>query len=207
MILDFVLVAPLILFGLLGFKDGIVRKAAGIGTAIAAMFVAHSFMQDVGQFFVEHLSSSPSSAPLLGFFAIFFSLVLLESLLYRVAGAYRFGGLADRIIGTALGLLQGALIISIVLAMLATQGTPSRRAAQDSRFYTALANLAPQMMDFTTTIWPGALEKLEEGAAPILKRDSTGEQESENVKYIRQTEGKIKSTASPMDSARKMIKR
>lgn len=207
MILDFAVVGPLIIFGLLGFRDGLVRKAVGAATVIGAIFVAHAFMQDAGQLFVEHLSTSASTAPLWGFFAVFFSILLLESLIYRLSGAYRIGGLADRIMGVALGLLQGALVVSVVLAMLASQGVPHPKATRDSRFYAPLANLAPQMMDFTATIVPSALEKLEEQVKPSTERDSSDKEASENIKYLRQTQGKIKSTASPMDSARNLIKR
>jgi uncharacterized membrane protein required for colicin V production len=102
-----------------------------------------------------------------GFLIIFVSVVIVQGLLYKVlAGSYKIGGIADRLGGIILGLVEGTLFISSLLFIFALSGTPARETARDSRFYKAIVNIAPQILDFTSTLGPEAMEKFKEISAP-----------------------------------------
>ncbi len=167
MILDLFLLSPLILYTLLGVRDGLVRKLVGIGAIILALFLAQAYMHDIGEFMSENMGISPSDAPSTGFVFIFFFVTLFVSIIYRVtSGNYKIGGVADKILGGVLGFVQGALLASSLLLMLAFQGIPSRTTLRDSRLYKPLVNIAPQILDLGGEIGPSAVKNIESLTKP-----------------------------------------
>ncbi|MBI3577777.1 MAG: CvpA family protein [Ignavibacteriales bacterium] len=186
MLLDFLFAFPLIISALLGFRDGLVRKVVAIAVIIGGMFLSQLFMKDVADLLVKYISADPSSAPLTAYFFIFFTLILIQSLLYRLF----------------------ALILSVVLVMFSLRGIPDRRTARDSRAYGTLISLAPLITDFATNIVPEAKESFEK----ISKPGGAGEQkkegaESDNVKYLKGMQEDIKSSNKGIDSLRNVQKK
>lgn len=209
MLLDFLFAFPLIISALLGFRDGLVRKVVAIAVVIGGMFLSQLFMKDVADLLVKYISTDKSSAPITAYFMIFFTLILLQSLLYRLlAKGYKIGGIADRIIGCGLGLLEAALILSVVLVMFSLRGIPDRKTARDSRAYGTLISLAPLITDFATNIIPEAKESLEKiskpGSADEQKKEG---EESDNVKYLKGVQEDIKSSNKGIDSLRNVQKK
>jgi len=169
MLLDILIVVPIILFTLMGLRDGIVRKAIAILVMIGGLFAGQIFQHDAGEFLVSKVGADPSSAPMLGYLTIFFGLVLLQALVYRlVAGKYKIGGVADRIIGCGLGFAEGMLLVSSILLILLPTGFPSRTTARDSRFYKSVVNIAPQILDVESSI---NTESIQESIGIPTKKD------------------------------------
>lgn len=167
MLLDLFLISPLILYALLGLRDGLVRKLVSIGAIVLSLFLAQGYMHDAGDFLVANVGTSPSSAPALGFFFIFVLVTLSVSIIYRVSsGNYKIGGIADKVLGSILGFVQGVLLASSLLLILALQGIPSRETFRDSRLYKPIVNLAPQILDFGAEVGPGAVKKIEHLTKP-----------------------------------------
>jgi uncharacterized membrane protein required for colicin V production len=102
-----------------------------------------------------------------GFLLIFLGLFILQSLLYKIlTGSYKIGGIADRIGGIVFGFIEGALFVSSLLFIFAMSGFPNREASRDTRFYKTFVNIAPQILDMTSTVGPDVLEKLKEVGTP-----------------------------------------
>jgi uncharacterized membrane protein required for colicin V production len=161
-VLDLFLLSPLILYTLLGLRDGLVRKLVGIGAIILALFLAQVFMHDIGDLMSEDMGVSQSSAPSTAFVIIFFFVTLFVSIIYKVtSGNYKIGGVADKILGGVLGFVQGVLLASSLLLMLAFQGIPSRTTLRDSRLYKPLVNIAPQILDLGAEIGPSTVKNIE----------------------------------------------
>ncbi len=167
MLLDIFLVSPLILYTLLGVRDGLVRKLVSIGAIVLALFLAQAFMHDAGNLLVGNVGTSQSSAPTLGFLAIFCFVTLIVSVVYKVtSGNFKIGGIADKILGAILGFVQGALLASSLLLIMAFQGIPSRETVKDSRLYKPIVNIAPQILDLGAEIGPGAVKNIENLTKP-----------------------------------------
>ncbi len=148
MLLDILIAVPIILFTLMGLRDGIVRKLIAILVMIGGLFIGQIYQHDAGEFLISKLNVDPSNAPMLGYLTIFFGLVVLQALVYRlVAGNYKIGGVADRIIGCVLGWAEGMLFVSALLLILLPTGFPARETSKDSRFYKSVVNIAPQILD------------------------------------------------------------
>ncbi|HTP80368.1 MAG TPA: CvpA family protein [Bacteroidota bacterium] len=155
MLLDMLLGVPVIFTSVLGFRDGIVRKLVAIGSMVVALVVGQLFMRDVGQLLTSLLDVPPSEAPMKGFLTIFFVIVFLQGLIYRLAAdGYKIGGIADRVGGCALGFGEGILFASAMLMIFAMEGAPSRATARDSRLYKPVVNIAPEIVDFLVNFGP-----------------------------------------------------
>ncbi|MGA3246144.1 MAG: CvpA family protein [Bacteroidota bacterium] len=161
MIIDLLILFPWVAFGALGFRDASARKLVAIATVIAAMFLGQWLMHDVGTIFRDQLHVQPANAPVDAFLFIFFFLFFVQSILYRfLTGNYKFGGIVDRIIGVPLGLVEGAIVISVVIFIFTMQGPPSRKTIWDSRLYHPTASIAPRIMDMFSSAVTSAGESL-----------------------------------------------
>lgn len=177
MFLDFAIVLPIIFGGLLGFRDGSVRKIVSILVTFGAMFVAKLFMHDAGDVLAEQLNTDRGWAPLHAYLIIFFCILALQSLLYRVlTGNYKIGGLADRITGSVLGAIHVALVVSVILAVFEIKGFPSERTVRESRSYTPVRNIASELLNLVTQTVPqvsDTIEKLKEQGVGLELADTT----------------------------------
>lgn len=155
MVVDLMIIFPVIILTTLGFKDGLVKKGVGLLVTFVAMIVAQYVLNDVATMFAQEFDLERADAVVWGYYAVFFGMIFLQSLIYRLtANNYKIGGIADRLVGASLGFLQGILIMSVVFMMLALQRFPSHQYRVDSRLYKSVANLAPQLLDFSLNTVP-----------------------------------------------------
>ena len=167
MIIDVILLLPWVAFGALGFRDASARKLVAIATAVLALFLGQLFMHDLAVVFRDQLHVQPANAPIDAFLFIFFFLFFLQSILYRfLTGNYKFGGIVDRIFGVALGLVEGAVVISVVIFIFTMDGPPSRKTIWDSRLYQPAASIAPRIMDLFSSAFNSANESMRDVASP-----------------------------------------
>ncbi len=165
MVIDLLILFPVVALSVLGFRDGLVKKGIALTVTFAAMIVAQLTLDDMARFFVDEFDISPGEAPLYGYFTVFFGMIFIQSLVYRLAGhGYKIGGIADRTVGSVFGILQGLLIMSVVLMMLGLLRFPSRTYRVDSRLYKSVVNIAPQLLDFTMNVVPETTGELQEEA-------------------------------------------
>jgi len=162
MFVDFAIALPIIAGGLLGFRDGSVRKFVSILVTFGAMFVAKFLMYDLGDVMVEQLNTDPSWAPLQAYLIVFFCILFLQSVLYRVlTDRYKIGGLADRIGGVALGGVHTALVVSVLVTILAMKDIPGERGVKESRAYEPVRNVSSALLNLVTQTVPQASEAIE----------------------------------------------
>jgi uncharacterized membrane protein required for colicin V production len=170
MLLDILIFIPLLLCILFGIRDGIVRKLVAIIVMVGALIAGQFFRHDVGTYLTDAGVAKPENASLFGFLLIFFGLLIVQGLFYKiVAKNYKIGGIADRIGGLGLGLLEGILFASCMLLVLATFEFPDSTMKRDSSFYATVVNIAPQILDMTTSLESGSLEQLEEFGKEKIK--------------------------------------
>jgi uncharacterized membrane protein required for colicin V production len=155
MLLDILISVPLIIFMLLGVRDGVVRKLVAIAVIILGLFLGQTYMQSVGTFLSSRKIIDAQNAPMYGYLIIFLGLFIVQALLYRLlTKGYKIGGIADRIAGGVIGFLEGMLFISSMLVILSLSGFPDRETKRDTRFYKAVVNIAPQILDLSNTLSP-----------------------------------------------------
>lgn len=165
--LDLLVVTPIIIFLLLGFRDGTVRKLVAVVMAVLAMNLAKIYMGEVGKVLMEKAGVESVDAPTLGFLTVFCSLMLLQSLLYRLlARNYKIGGLVDRILGSVVGFFEGVIIVAAVAYALQLQGFPSQKTVRDARLYTPVASVGTTVLRIADVLAPQIDRHLKEMTQP-----------------------------------------
>jgi uncharacterized membrane protein required for colicin V production len=163
MVMDILIFVPMLVFILLGFRDGVIRKLVAIVMLIAGLFLGQLFMHDLGQFLADNKWIESTDSSMYGYLIIFSAVVILQWLLYKlVARSYKIGGFLDRIGGLALGFIEGTLFLSCLFFIFAQTGFPSRDLKRDSMFYKPIVNIAPQILDLTSLVDSESYEKLKE---------------------------------------------
>ena len=161
MLLDILIFVPILMCILFGVRDGIVRKLVAIIVIIAGLILGQIYMRDVGNFIVGRGGVSHEDAPMDGFLIIFLGLLIIQGFLYRIlTKCYKIGGIADRIGGLILGFIEGVLFVSSMLFIFAMADFPDRQNKHDSEFYKSVVNIAPQILDMTSTVGPDVINKL-----------------------------------------------
>lgn len=167
MLLDILIFIPILMCILFGARDGIVRKLVAIIVIIVGLILGQIYMRNVGEFIAGRGGISHEDAPFYGFLIIFIGLLIVQGFLYRIlTGRYKIGGIADRIGGIVLGFIEGVLFVSSLLFIFATTDFPDRQNKRDSQFYKSVVNIAPQILDMTSTVGHDALDKLKETGTP-----------------------------------------
>jgi uncharacterized membrane protein required for colicin V production len=93
---------------------------------------------------------------LFGFAAVVIAVMIVTILLYRRFGGTAMANSSSQFFGVLFGLLEGAIVISLVLLMLRLFGTPDRETRTASLLYRPLVNFVPKMFDLLQAYLPGA---------------------------------------------------
>ena len=161
MLMDLMIAGPVIVFTLLGMRDGFVRKLVASLAIVAGLILGHFYMRDVGNLLVKYSHVNPVGAPMMGYYAVVLFLFFVQIVIYHFGtGNYKMGGIADKILGTAMGLSEGVLMMSALIYISLMSGPYSRDTIRDSQFYETVVNIAPQILDFTTNLGPETFEKM-----------------------------------------------
>jgi len=175
MLIDILIFVPTLICILLGLRDGIVRKIVAIVVLIAGLILAQIYMRDVSDLLSSYVGFNHEDVPVKGFLVIILGLLIIQGILYRIlAKNYKIGGIADRIGGMTLGFVEGVILVSSLLFVFAMTGFPDYTTSRDSQFYKSVVNIAPQILDFTSSVGPDSIEKLKDigtsGAIEVGKK-------------------------------------
>jgi len=135
--------------------------------AVLSMNLAKIYMGDVGKTLMESFEVESADAPTFGFLLIFFALMLMQTLLYRLlARNYKIGGIVDRILGSVVGFAQGVIVVAAVAYALQLQGFPSQKTVRDARLYTPVANVGTMVLRIADVLAPQIDQHLKELTQP-----------------------------------------
>ena len=165
--LDLLIGVPILISTLLGLRDGLVRKLVSLIMMLLALIIGQFFMHKVGTMLVERGLATPETASSRGFYSIFFSIGIIQALLYRLlTGNYKIGGLFDRIGGSIVGFCVGVLFMSTMLMMFALNGFPDREMKRESQFYDPIVNITPEILDEVASMGTDTFHSTQESNSP-----------------------------------------
>ncbi len=174
MTLDILIGIPVLLAMLSGLRDGLVRKTVALILMVLTLFVGQLYMHDIGNFLIRYNIASPETAPRRGFYCIFFGVGIVQSILYRfITGNYKIGGIMGPLGGAVIGFVQGIVFTSIMLMMMSLTGFPDRSMIRDSQFYKPVVNIAPELLDVTSSLHSEAVDRIKKITSPDDQEDSS----------------------------------
>ncbi|MBZ5611404.1 MAG: CvpA family protein [Acidobacteriia bacterium] len=143
--IDAVLVLLLGLSVLSGLTAGFARVGIEFIAAILGIFVGFWCYGIAGAYVLDYVSSR-QMANLIGFFVIFFGMVILGAIVGRILGKFfKWAGLSwfDRLLGGAFGLVRGFIVAAAIAAvLLAFAPSPPPRSVVESRLLPYVTDVA-----------------------------------------------------------------
>ncbi len=146
----------------IGFRKGLVQEIVGIVALVAAFAAAVLFSRPASQLLRGLAPAVPEQvAPTIGFIVIFLAVFLAITaagwLMSKLIKATPLD-LADKLGGMAVGLLKGALIISVLLLLLAMVPLSKDVSARMDRSAAirSMRKVAPWVYQHTKGLWPKA---------------------------------------------------
>lgn len=116
-VIDILIIFVLLLAALGGFRQGFIVEVAGIVGALVAFTIAHQEYADVRSF-LAHFAPHSSWLTVISYLAVFLivwaAIILVARRIRWAIRALRLG-LLDRLAGSIIGLLQGALLVELLL--------------------------------------------------------------------------------------------
>jgi membrane protein required for colicin V production len=156
---DIVLGVFVVVFLVIGVRKGLIREVAGFIGLVVAFIVGIAGTRFWSELIVIELHFPPSIATVVSFILLF----TLVFLLFRAAGSFLFTilhlsplGWLDRVGGCIVGLLKGALIVSLVLLILGTLSLPQAvsRPLDSSTLASPMRGLAPAVYHLLKIAFP-----------------------------------------------------
>jgi membrane protein required for colicin V production len=143
--IDLLLLTIIAISVLTGFASGFARVGVGFIAMIVGLLCGFWFYGVVGAYVLDYVSSH-AIANLIGFFVIFFGVLILGAIVGMIlAKFFKWVGLSwlDRLLGGAFGLVRGFVIAAgIVTVLLAFAPTPPPRSVLESRFMPYVINVS-----------------------------------------------------------------
>lgn len=133
---DIAIVVIILITALIGFMRGLVWMGIFLATWTAAILLAIRFKDDIAQALPIKLSSEVAQtglAALLIFLGVLIAGAIINFLLHKLVNAIGLGTF-DRILGTGLGILLGALAITLLTMLLSLTELPGQEMWQKSKF-------------------------------------------------------------------------
>ncbi len=204
---DIVVALILLFFFIAGARKGFIREVTGLTGIIVAFLVGITGAPIWSDVLIDRLKFPPSLATLVAFILIFILVFILiralGNLLFKVVRATPLDVL-DRLGGSFIGVIKGALIISLVLIFLGLftlpeavyqelnvswSATPLRAVAPS--LYRFVQEGVPQMRSLGDVMGDSVEKGLSRGREEVLKRSS------QVIDQLQDAKSKEKTTTSP----------
>lgn len=160
--IDIFLYGGLVIAAYFGYRGGFVKKLFNLLALIASIVIAVQMMEPVGSLLIGVGLLSEPAAYIVGFALVNIVIMVGAILLYRRFGKSEVAKSSSQLFGVLFGVLEGAMIISLLLLALKMADFPSKSARADSLLYKPLVNFAPKTFDLLRSYLPGASSFQEE---------------------------------------------
>ncbi len=161
--LDIIILALVLMFALLGLKNGLLRSVFSLAGIIAGLFLATRYNEKFTTLF-GFLKIEPKLLSLLCFLVIIVFVYILSGYIAgKISGINTVTKTFDKLLGATLGIFKGIIIASLFLLLTTnTFNLFSKSQIDGSRFYSIIINAAPEVYNYFQKIFPGAKDFYEE---------------------------------------------
>lgn len=158
--IDLAIVAFLLIFIFRGYKRGFTEEFMRILGTLIGLIVAIRYMSDVSHFILGAIDIPLILAIIISYAVLFFATIFMfkfitEKLKKAISFSIALGGI-DKIVGGALGLLKGAIIISLITILLSMFNLSdfSKRHISQSALFNPMRKIAPLVYDVVKIFVP-----------------------------------------------------
>ena len=170
-----------------GFRKGFLRKLLGIAGIILGFILAVKFYDSLTPLLSKVIKENPAFVNVLSFLIIIGVVYGASIWLARFIANMNSGtSIIDKILGTAVGFIQGLLVASVLLYNLSFANLPSAETRNSSLLYGSVTKIAPAVFDKILEYFPGLEDLYREYKTPVLKpgeqQNTQPVEKNENIK-------------------------
>lgn len=153
---DIIILGTIILFGILGFRTGLIHALGALAGTILGIYLAGHYYEKLAIKLIQFTDWNPNFVKVLVFILLFFIINRLIGIAFWIAGklfsvvaAVPFLHLVDELLGGVLGVLEGLILVGIAIFFI-TKFPPSSNvmAGLDK------SKSAPHVVSFSKFLWP-----------------------------------------------------
>ncbi len=157
--LDIVIVIIVLVPAFSGFRKGFMRKILGIAGIALGFILAVKFYETIAGFISPVIKEGPALVNVISFLLIVAVVYGLSIWLARFMSDISPGtDFLNKLLGTVFGIIQGAIISSVLLYNLSLIDIPSAETRNGSILYKPVYKAAPLMFDKIIDLFPGLQE-------------------------------------------------
>ncbi len=170
---DIVLIAIIGLFGVSGLRRGLLSQVVFVVAFLVGVWLTIRLSGYASKIFILHFGMPAETTPLWAFGVTFVAVVVgVYFLAHLLKGTMRMIRVAwvDKVLGLAFGMLKGALLVSVVMALLVQGGVMEKivppAKAKRSVLYEPVRRVAPgifpYLKDFGMEAWSRIVQESKE---------------------------------------------
>jgi uncharacterized membrane protein required for colicin V production len=158
-IIDFIILIILGLSVLGGIRDGFLKKLIFLVGNLLALIFATRFSGYFAKFLMNLFGISYIFATILFFIFIFILVGILAGYIHKkIVEKSSILSLWDKIGGAVLGVIESAIILSLIFLFLNYLNFPSKELKNSSLFYQPIFNFAPGIYNSIKALLPGTMD-------------------------------------------------
>lgn len=146
--LDLFIAAIVIAGAVHGFVTGAIKQVAGFASLLLSFVLGVLFMNSVGATVADVVGVTPALAPFAGFVVVFLTIqlivVIVVKMVERIVGALKLTAM-NRLLGSGIGVLKGALALSVALMAFGYIGIPAEQTKNQSFLYEPVSEVLPKV--------------------------------------------------------------
>ncbi|HTR80129.1 MAG TPA: CvpA family protein [Bacteroidota bacterium] len=163
---DYILLIILAVFIFAGWRKGFLKKIIALVCLGLALILATKYAAPLGEEFLIPLGVDAGFSTILAYILIVCGIMLIQAIIYRIAIKKIADGLWNKIGGGVIGLIEGAIILSMLVLFLSIYfHFPSQETRATSALYLPVKNFAPRIFDSINTFFPESEDFYEEMVA------------------------------------------
>jgi uncharacterized membrane protein required for colicin V production len=155
-LIDIIILVILALSALGGVKDGFLKKLITLFSIIIALLFATKFASGFVKFFMSSFHLSYVLSLILCYILVFLVISLIANYIYKkIVDTSTIVSIWDKLGGALLGVVESAIILSLIFLFLNMLNIPSKEMRDKSALFYPIYNFAPEVFNYIKGILPG----------------------------------------------------
>lgn len=154
---DGIFVIVFSVFLLFGFRGGFYKGVVAVLSLVVGLVLATRSMHRLGEMLTGMWNIHEVVGAILAFVIVFIGIVIVQILVVALLGRRSDSPrLSSRLCGALLGIVEGAIYLSLILIILNLFSIPSAEVKNRSVLYRPVRNFAPLVFDNTNFVFAGS---------------------------------------------------
>ena len=146
--IDYILISVVLIGFILGYKDGLVRKVIGLLGLIAAIYVAVTYSDTLGEYLSPMFNDENYLAKIISGFVLFLATILAFAIIKRlIHPTDKVNKFLNQLLGGIAGTIQIVFFASVFLLLFNIISIPEQEDIDDSILYNPIYSVIPTTID------------------------------------------------------------